>query len=490
MMKRRWNAGSSRGVFGSGHLPYRLVILILLIGLSLSVLGVSAAVDPATVDVTLQPGETHEVTKTVDVPEVPPKLDLVLVVDNSGSYFDDLPVIQALAPGLFDDVTAAVADAQFGLATFVDFPFFPWGSAASGDYAYQLDQDLTSDKTTWLTAVNNMVIRDGVDEPESQLEALYQIATGAGRTIPGSGGLGEIAAGQNPSFRADATKVVALTTDAPMHEPATAGNCTSPSPPCPMGYPGPSFADTVAALNAAGIKVIALKAPGSTTQMDDLAAATGGAVKETSDTSAEIADAILAALEELTFEITAQPVGCDPLEITFDPASHSDVEGGTSVMFDESITVPADISGDDLVDGAIACTVEFYADDTLIGTQNITVRVVIEVDIDIKPGSDPNAINPKSRGVIPVAILSSADFDATTEVDRSSLTFGRTGDEDSLVRCSPGGEDVNGDGLPDLVCHFSTQAAGFQSGDTEGILKGMTVNGVPIVGSDSVKIVP
>ena len=111
------------------------------------------------------------------------------------------------------------------------------------------------------------------------------------------------------------------------------------------------------------------------------------------------------------------------------------------------------------------------------------------VDIDIKPGSDPNAINPKSRGKIPVAILSTTDFDATSQVDKSSLTFGRTGDEDSLSKCTKSNEDVNGDGLDDVVCHFNTQDTGFQQGDTEGIVKGNTLNGVPIEGKDSVRIV-
>ena len=37
-----------------------------------------------------------------------------------------------------------------------------------------------------------------------------------------------------------------------------------------------------------------------------------------------------------------------------------------------------------------------------------------KVTIDIKPGSDPNSINLGSAGVIPVAILSSEAFDATT----------------------------------------------------------------------------
>lgn len=110
------------------------------------------------------------------------------------------------------------------------------------------------------------------------------------------------------------------------------------------------------------------------------------------------------------------------------------------------------------------------------------------VDIDIKAGSVPNSINPSSMGRIPVAILSSPTFDAPRAVDTTSLTFGRTGGEASLDFCS-GPEDVNSDGLLDVVCHFDTNAAGFLSGDTQGVLKGKTLSGVPMKGTDSVRIV-
>ncbi len=113
----------------------------------------------------------------------------------------------------------------------------------------------------------------------------------------------------------------------------------------------------------------------------------------------------------------------------------------------------------------------------------------LTVAIDIKPGSDPNSINTKSRGNIPVAILSTEAFDAPGEVDPESLTFGRTGDEASLARCGRGGEDVNDDGLADLVCHFTTQETGFARGDTEGVLKGQTLGGKPLEGRDAVRIV-
>ncbi len=123
---------------------------------------------------------------------------------------------------------------------------------------------------------------------------------------------------------------------------------------------------------------------------------------------------------------------------------------------------------------------------------------VMQADIDIKPGSDPNSINPLSRGTIPVAILSTAGFDAPAEVDRTSLTFGRTGDEESLhMRGRPGMqvpncgvEDVNSDDLLDLVCHFNTQDTEFQCDDTEGILRGTLLDTTPIEGTDAVMIVP
>jgi len=124
-----------------------------------------------------------------------------------------------------------------------------------------------------------------------------------------------------------------------------------------------------------------------------------------------------------------------------------------------------------------------------IAYQESLVNRVFMVDLDTKPNSFPNSINTKGRGRIPVASLSSPTFDAPAEVDKSSLTFGRTGDEASLAFCTNSNEDVNDDGLVDVVCHFYNQATGFQIGDTEGVLKGVTQDGRPFEGVDSVRIV-
>lgn len=51
-------------------------------------------------------------------------------------------------------------------------------------------------------------------------------------------------------------------------------------------------------------------------------------------------------------------------------------------------------------------------------------------------------------------------------------------------------EDVDGDGLLDLVVHVSTEALELSETDTEAILEGKTTDGTPIRGTDSVRVVP
>ncbi|MFO0793523.1 MAG: PQQ-binding-like beta-propeller repeat protein [Candidatus Brocadiaceae bacterium] len=113
-----------------------------------------------------------------------------------------------------------------------------------------------------------------------------------------------------------------------------------------------------------------------------------------------------------------------------------------------------------------------------------TSDVVVTLTIDVKPGSFLNPINLKSKGNVPVAILSSPTFDATT-VDRNTVVF--AGASPLPIGKSP--EDVNGDGLLDVVLHFKTQDLNLQPGDTEACLSGKTLDGQDIEGCDSVRII-
>ena len=113
------------------------------------------------------------------------------------------------------------------------------------------------------------------------------------------------------------------------------------------------------------------------------------------------------------------------------------------------------------------------------GQQNTSVV------IDIKPGSDPNPVNPRSKEVIPVAVLGSTVFDAT-QIDYSTVKFG----PDEALSVHDGHvEDVNDDGYPDMVLHFNTQETGIVCGDTEATLTGATFGGIQFTGTDAVKTV-
>lgn len=106
----------------------------------------------------------------------------------------------------------------------------------------------------------------------------------------------------------------------------------------------------------------------------------------------------------------------------------------------------------------------------------------IEVDVDIKPGSDRNSINPRSNGRLWVAVLGSEEFDVGT-VDPASLLFGPAGAEPDRVEV----HEVNGDGIPDLRLRVRTPDTGIVCGDTVASLFGKTTEGRDFSGRDLVR---
>lgn len=116
------------------------------------------------------------------------------------------------------------------------------------------------------------------------------------------------------------------------------------------------------------------------------------------------------------------------------------------------------------------------------------------IAIDIKPGNDQNNINLKSKGVVPVAILTTDNFDAGS-IDPATVTF--AGAEPERWKL----EDVDGDGYDDLLLHFRTQELDLDQDSTEATLKAQLtgpitiqstaqVSGGTIVsGTDEVRIV-
>ncbi len=129
------------------------------------------------------------------------------------------------------------------------------------------------------------------------------------------------------------------------------------------------------------------------------------------------------------------------------------------------------------------------------------------VAVDIKPQSCPNPLNVKDKGVLPVAILGTEDFDVT-EIDPESIRLEGVaplrwaledvatpfepvnGIEDCMTDC----HELGPDGLMDLTLKFDAQeiitALGAEDGDCLSLqLTGYLTDGTYIHGEDLIIII-
>jgi subtilisin family serine protease len=217
----------------------------------------------------LQTGTGKSTVVSVGEPSFTSPIDVYLLVDLTGSFADDLPIFKAQAPAIVSTLLAVNPNTRFGLGRFEDYPISPFGSAADGDGAYERVVDLTFDTTTVLNEISGLSVRYGSDNPESQLVALYQAATGAGQNLTGAGYPGaSIPPGQQANLRDGATKLFLLWTDATFHLPGDPGD---------IPYPGPSVNQTVNAILALDPpKVMGISSGGGgISDLEEVAAATG-----------------------------------------------------------------------------------------------------------------------------------------------------------------------------------------------------------------------
>ena len=125
----------------------------------------------------------------------------------------------------------------------------------------------------------------------------------------------------------------------------------------------------------------------------------------------------------------------------------------------------------------------------ILGLDVVIRAKAMAIAIDIKPGSDDNCLNINGHGIIPVAVLGSAEADVT-KIDQASLALAGLGlrVRGNAPYCAI--DDVNADGWPDLICHFEDDATAWQPVDGFAQLTGQLVDGTPVAGSDGICLVP
>lgn len=347
--------------------------------LTLGATAAYAAVDPPTYSDALDPGASVTITKTVSTPEVLPTPDIVLLADATGSMGSAIGNVRTNMAAIISTVEASQPDAQWAVASYRD----------AGDAApFTVHSNLTGDTPTTLAAVNSLSAGGGGDEPEAQLNALWQIGDG----------------GDAIAFRPDSSRIVVWFGDAPGHDPSL----------------GHTEADATTSLVDAGATVLAvsvganrLDLTGQATRITD---ATGGALY--SGVSADdLAATILAGLTALPVEVAATTT-CDPgLSATLDPATQT-VTSGDDAVFDETITVAADAP-----EGAtLGCEVAFTLNG-MPGGDGFTQTVTVDVN-DVTPPVVACEQGPNPSGNVPQGgdpdgffmVTASDNVDPTVEV--------------------------------------------------------------------------
>ena len=157
------------------------------------------------------------------------RADIVFNVDNTGSMQGEITNMQSTLSGtIIPAISTVIPDSGFGVSAFEDYPIEPFGMVSFGDEPFHLLTRVTTDAVTAQTAVDAMTLREGGDQAESGIEALYQIATGVGTSWPGgSVAAFDSAVGRVPGvadgelggvgFRDGALPIVVHITDAQSH---------------------------------------------------------------------------------------------------------------------------------------------------------------------------------------------------------------------------------------------------------------------------------
>lgn len=211
------------------------------------------------------PPDAGEVRASFSLPASLAVVDIMFLIDSSGSMRDEIDTVRArLRDAVVPGVRAAIPDAAFGVALFGEFPVSPYGP--SSVRPYELRSPITSDVTRVEAALDGTPTWGNYDDPEADIEGLYQVMTGEGYgepTTPGyiapslgcpSGGTGAAC------FRRDALPIVMLITDAPMHNGPPG---VPPVDPYTFSPPPHRYEDAVSAVTATHALVLGLGASDS-----------------------------------------------------------------------------------------------------------------------------------------------------------------------------------------------------------------------------------
>ena len=393
-----------------------------------------------TITASLGPGSTKTVHPTLHLDALPPRADILLALDTTGSMGGAIADARADANSIVGDIQAQIPNARFAVADFKDYPTGNFG--LPGDYPWRVDQDFTTNAGTVLCgesqltpiacALNGLTAPagSGNDEPEAYNRAFYEAYHDT--TLHWAAGSTRFMLVLGDSLPHDAT----LNTDFP------ACPNTPPTDPGPDGIPGnaddlrtqPTLAQlranntnlsfvTYNPHNIGGLPVAGCQAA--------LAQYTGGseAVHGSTDSlRAQIVSLINDAakhVDTVDFRITG--TGPGGVEVpspetwfSFDPPlPYGPITAPADVSFDETIKVPQNAAV-----GTYTFRVGAVADGSERAVQNVTVNVTSAAVSSLTMTSDESTV-PAGIKQVPFSSIPSARL-ASLTADPNSAPAGST----------------------------------------------------------------
>ncbi|OKJ59408.1 hyalin [Streptomyces sp. CB02115] len=402
-------------------------------------------VTPATLEETLDPGGSTGVDKQVRTPAIPPRPDVVLLVDGTASMKTPIESVQQNLPKITGKILAEQPDSRFAVATFGD-------QEGDVDAGFKVLTELTDD----LKKVEEGVGELGIDlggksrgPSEDWINGLWQIADGAGGTTV---------------FRDGASPVVVLVSDASSHSPSN----------------GHTIDDTIFALQDKGVRVIGVDVestigdglngngdagnpnyvedppttPGQATRIIE---ATGGQLLESIDES-QVADAIIDGFDNLPTSVGYRLDACDPhLTVALDPPTRQ-LTSGETAHFAETV----DVSEDAPQGTTLTCTVQFLLGTQVPGTDTIGPAAVPDPDFQQQISIAVNDID------VPVVTVDDRTARAPDDDGaRIEYTATATDPQDGAlpVTCTPPSGSLFPVGTTTVTCS-ATDSAGNTGADT------------------------
>lgn len=123
--------------------------------------------------------ERTSVEKDFDFELIVQMGDVAFLIDTTGSMYSTVSGMASEFSSIVSSVSSVLPKAEYGVATYDDYAYSPYGSPGT-DKPFELLHQVSSDISSIQSTLSSIPLHYGSDGPESGMEALYQSLTGAG----------------------------------------------------------------------------------------------------------------------------------------------------------------------------------------------------------------------------------------------------------------------------------------------------------------------